>query len=120
MAWARYRTSGVETNIFYTHVLLPPVSLSCGGLGLLSVTLNWGAASDAASLTGYDLGQSGTTGGPYTYTSTGTGTTTTMTMTITSGNHFYVISAVHDLWIGAGHSPEQEVTGVLFVAATCP
>lgn len=118
-AWARYRATGAETNTFATHVLLAPVSLSCSGLGVLSVTLTWGAASDAAYVTGYDVGESSSSGGPYLYTSTGAGTSTSMTMGISSGAHYYVIAAVNHLWMGSP-SPQQRVTGILFLAATCP
>jgi len=120
-AWAVYSNRPTaETNVFATHVMLAPTSLSCSGLGVLSVTLSWAAASDASLVTGYDLGQSSTTGGPYTYASTGTGTGTTLTMSISAGNHFYVITALHDQWVSSTHSPEQEVTGILIAIAVCP
>jgi hypothetical protein len=115
LAWARYRSSGAETNVFLTHVLAVPTRPSCSGLGVLSVTLNWTNA-DAKALT-YELGQSAGTGGPYSYADIGAGTSTSFS--ISSGAKFYVVRAVNHQWHGSP-SIEREVDGILFLAATCP
>lgn len=117
-AWAKYRSPGAETNMFATHVLVAPGQPVCSGLGILSVTLTWNV-TDAKALT-YDLGVSGTSGGPYTYSHLGSSNSTSPT--IGNGHQYFVVRAVNHQWIGPD-SPEQEVTGVVIIVplvATCP
>lgn len=117
LAWARYRSASTETNTFATHVLLAPGRPSCSGLGVLSVTLSWSAPSDAAYVLSYELGKSGSSGGPYTYTNVGSGTSTTQG--ISSGDTYFVVRTVNQGWRGA-ISQERRVNGVLFLLASCP
>jgi hypothetical protein len=116
-AWARFGTKGAETNTFATHVLGTPPASSCGGLGILSVTLSWTAPADAAYVLSYELGQSSTSGGPYSYTNVGN--VLTKTLSISSGNTYFVVRTVNHNWVGSGVSPERHVVGILFLAATC-
>jgi hypothetical protein len=124
LAWAQYSSpepcraaSCSETRTFATHVLLAPGRPSCSGLALLSVTLTWAAPADSAYALSYELGESATSGSGYSYTNVGTGTSTSFG--ISSGNHYYVVRSVNQLWRGA-LSPEREVVGVLVLAASCP
>lgn len=117
LAWARYRSAGSETNTFATHVLLAPGRPSCTGLGVLSVTLSWTAPSDSAFVQSYELGKSGSSGGPYTYTNVGNLTSTTQS--ISSGDWYFVVRTVNQGWRGA-ISPQRRVDGVLFLLASCP
>jgi hypothetical protein len=117
LAWARYRSAGSETNTFATHVLLAPGRPSCSGLGILSVTLSWTAPSDAAFVLSYELGKSGSPGGPYTYTNVGTATSASPG--ISSGDQYFVVRTVNQAWRGS-ISPERRVNGLLFLVATCP
>lgn len=117
LAWARYGATGAETNTFATHVLLAPSRPSCGGLGVLSVTLSWTAPADPTFVQSYELGVSGSSGGPYSYTNVGTGTSTSPS--ISNGDNYYVVRTVNHAWRGSA-SPERRVDGLLFLAATCP
>jgi hypothetical protein len=117
LAWARYRATGSETNTFGTHVLLAPGRPSCSGLGVLSVTLSWTAPSDSAFVLSYELGKSGSAGGPYSYNNVGTGTSTTQS--ISSGDWYFVVRTVNQTWRGTV-STERQVKGVLGLLATCP
>jgi hypothetical protein len=117
LAWARYRAAGSETNVFATHVLGTPGRPSCSGLGVLTVTLSWAAASNPSYVLSYELGQDSSSGGPYTYTNVGN--VTSVSFGVSSGNHYYVVRAVNHNWHGSD-SPERRVNGILFLAATCP
>ncbi len=119
LAWARYGSTGSETNTFATHVLLAPGQPTCSGLGVLSVTLSWTAPADTTFFSGYDLGSSTTSGGPYTYTNVGLATS--KAVSISAGDQYYVVRTedLPHLWKGS-NSPERHVVGVLFLLATCP
>lgn len=117
LAWARYRSTGSETNTFATHVLLAPGGPTCSGLGILSVTLSWTAPRDVAFVMSYELGKSTTSGGPYTYTNVGTGTSTSPAISV--GNQYFVVRTVNNAWRGTA-SPERRVVGILALIATCP
>lgn len=118
LAWARYGSTGSETNTFATHVLLAPGRPSCSGLGVLSLTLSWTAPSDATPfVTSYELGKSNTSGSGYIYTDVGL--VTSKAVTISSDHQYYVVRTVNHQWKGS-ISPERDVLGILFLAATCP
>jgi len=114
LAWAKYRASGSETNVFQTRVLGTPGRPACTGLGALSVTLTWTAASGAVT---YELGEDDNPGGPYTFDDVGTGLSETFG--ISSGDHYYVVRAVNHNWRGP-ISAERRVDGFLFLTASCP
>jgi hypothetical protein len=116
-AWARYGTSATDTRVFATHVLGAPPTSSCGGLGILSVTLTWTGPADATYVLSYELGESLSTGGPYSYTNVGN--VLTKTSSITSGNHYFVVRSVNHQWYSSSTSPERHVVGVAFLLATC-
>jgi hypothetical protein len=118
LAWAKYRTTGVETNVFATYILGTPPTSSCGALGVLSVTLQWTSPADVTKVLSYELGQSPTSGGGGGYTYTDVGNVLTKTVAIGTGNTFFVVRTVNHLW-RSGTSPERHVFGVLTLAATC-
>ncbi|MEA2902421.1 MAG: hypothetical protein QOH36_2308 [Actinomycetota bacterium] len=114
LAWAKYRATGAETNTFATLTLGTPGTPACIGLGVLSVTLSWTAASGALR---YDLGVDNSPGGPFTYSDIGSGTTETFG--ISSGTFYYVVRPANHNWQGPDSAP-RKVVGVLVLAATCP
>lgn len=116
LAWAKYRVAGSETNVFATHVLVPPARPTCSGLGVLSVTLNWIAPSDSTYFTSYELGRSTTSGSGYVWTNMALATSANPV--IQNGNQYFVVRTVNQLWRGV--SPEQRVNSVLNLVVTCP
>jgi len=115
VAWARFRSAGSETNAFATHVLGTPGRPGCSGLGVLTVTLSWAAASNPSYVLSYELGEDSSSGGPYSYSNVGN--VTSVTMGISLGTHYYVVRAVNHNWRGPD-SLERRVNG-LVVVATC-
>jgi len=126
-ASASFTKTVAGTTTVGAHGLAAP-TLSCGGGGVLSITLNWTAPADTTQADvygtgfladGYELLRGSSSGGPYSvrHTFTGLGTTS-YTDSITSGDWYYVIRTTKYQWKGA-ISNERHVHGVLFLAATC-
>jgi hypothetical protein len=115
LAWANYRTSGVETNTFGTHVLGTPGQPSCGLISLFNVTISWTAPADSAYVTTYEIGMSTSKGGTYpTYATTVTGTTAIVAAP-TLGTRYFVVRSANHSWRGPD-STERAITSVLGVA----
>ncbi len=117
-AWAKYRTTGAETNVFATYILGTPPTSSCGALGVLSVTLNWMPPADVTKVLSYEVGQSPTSGGGGGYTYTDVGNVLTKTVAVGTGSTFFVVRTVNHFW-RSGTSPERHVFGIVGLAATC-
>lgn len=119
LAWARYGSTGAETNIFATRVFVAPGEPSCGAINLLAVTFSWTAPSDAAFISSYDFGKGSASGGPYTYTNVPSGRS--ITTTVSGSGAYVVVRSVRDSWKGVD-SAERHVTSVggLGVIALCP
>jgi hypothetical protein len=124
-AWATFTRADSATTAVSAHQLVAP-TLSCGGVGVLQVTLNWTAPGDTAQTdiygsgflaSGYELAKGSTPGGPYT-TVVANQTGTSKTDSVTSGHSYYVVRTTKHLWKGPV-SNERHVTGVLFLLATC-
>ncbi len=126
-ASASFTNTVAATSSVGAHGLLAP-TLSCGGVGVLSVTLSWTAPADTTQsdvygsgnlADGYELLRGSASGGPYSvrHTFAGLGTTS-YTDSITAGDWYYVVRSTKYSWKGA-ISNERHVHGVLFLLATC-
>jgi hypothetical protein len=80
--------------LYYPFVTTPAVSATGG---VTQVSLSWTSASAGLGWTvgNYSIGQSTTSGGPYSFTSIGTGTNTTRTG-LTGGTTYYFVVRVED------------------------
>jgi hypothetical protein len=123
-ALATFRSTATASPTVSAHQLGVP-TLSCGGLGVLSVTLNWTAPADTTQpdvygsgflASGYELARGTTAGGPYNTVKLVSGTSSTESLT--AGTWYYVVRTVKHSWRGA-KSNERRVNAVLFLAATC-
>jgi hypothetical protein len=115
------------TTTVGAHQLGTP-TLSCGGVGVLSVTFNWTAPADTTQsdvygsgvlASGYELLRGSSPGGPYTSTRAAPAVgTTSFTDSISQGDWYYVVRTTKHAWKGPS-SNERHVRGILFLAATC-
>jgi hypothetical protein len=117
LAWAKYRASGSETNVFATRVFLAPGTPTCGGINLLQVTLSWTAPTDVAYIDSYEFGTGTSAGGPFSFADNAMATSKTISVPGLS-TRYYVVRTTRDLWRGANSAPRQ-VVGLLALA-TCP
>jgi hypothetical protein len=123
-ALASFTSGGSASATVSAHQLGTP-TLSCGGLGILSVTLNWTAPADTTQAdvygtgnlaTGYELLRGTTSGGPYPTVVATTGTT--HTDSLVAGTYYYVVRTTKQQWKGP-LSNQRKVVGVLFLLTTC-
>jgi hypothetical protein len=125
-AWATFKATRAATNAAAAHGMVTPAQPTCSGLGVLSLTLNWAAPSDAAVadvygsgnlVAGYEVGKSSSSGGPYTYADNGTSRSSTMS--VSSGESYFVVRSYKYSWRSTA-STERHVHGVLGLLASCP
>jgi hypothetical protein len=125
-AWATFKSTKAGSTAFATHGLVAPPQPTCGLLGVLTVRLNWTAPSDASQAdvygsgflaAGYEVGKSSSAAGPFTYVDNGT--STSYSSSISSGDTYFVVRTYKHSWRST-NSPVRKVTGILFLAATCP
>jgi hypothetical protein len=125
-ARAAYTATAVGTSGVTARRMSLVPTLSCGGLGLLSVNFTWTATADNTTnqsaygsgflADGYELAK-GPHNGPYT-TVVAQQTGLSKTLSITSGHSYYVVRTTKHGWRGPT-SNEVDANGILFLAATC-
>jgi hypothetical protein len=126
-ASASFTKNVTATTAFGAHGLTAP-TLSCGGGGLLSITLNWTAPTDTTQsdvygtgflADGYELARGTVSGGPYSSVRATVGLgTTSYNDSVSQGTFYYVVRSTKYQWRGA-ISNQRQVNGLLFLAATC-
>jgi hypothetical protein len=125
-ARATFTNAAAGTTVVSAHQLLAS-TLSCGGGGILQITLNWTAPADTTQpdvygsgfrAAGYELLRSSSSGGPYTVRATVALGTTSYTDSISSGHWYYVVRTTKHSWKGP-ISNQRHVQGLLFLAASC-
>lgn len=108
-AWATFHSAATASSTVSSHQLLAP-TLSCGLVGVGSVTLTWTAPADTlladvygtGFLTdGYEVAGGSTSGGPYSAIATTAATTYTVSG-LSNGTHYFVVRTTKKSWRSAG------------------
>ncbi|HSL30718.1 MAG TPA: alpha-amylase family glycosyl hydrolase [Anaerolineales bacterium] len=90
-----------------------PAGLEVLAASPAGVELEWDAVEGDASLYGYEILRSGTSGGPYTQIARVTGTSYTDTSVVESATYFYVVRALDSSFNRSGSSNEVQATAEL-------
>jgi len=111
-------TYRVSSGFLYFPFASKPVASAAAGSS--QVTLSWTAASSLLGWTvsGYDVGQSTVSGGPYTYTAVGN-VTSSVRGSLTNGTTYYFVVVVKDTF-GNRIATSTQVSGVPTASATPP